>query len=125
MTFGWSGEFIYSPTSLECVCFGLLYPSLIFDMFIVVCVCVRTRVCVCVGVGMVLGSIKRLFFLSVWACVLGGFVFWAVVLNLLVVLSLFLYTYTCLCIYIYIYMYVWVCLGVFLAFFFRLRTCLA
>ena len=29
---------------LECVYFGLLYPSLIFDMFIVMCVCV----CVCV-----------------------------------------------------------------------------
>ena len=25
---------------LECVYFGLLYPSLIFDMLIVVCVCV-------------------------------------------------------------------------------------
>ena len=25
---------------LKCVYFGLLYPSLIFDMFIVVCVCV-------------------------------------------------------------------------------------
>ena len=34
------------PSFLECVYFGLLYPSLIFDMFIVVCVCV----CVCVGV---------------------------------------------------------------------------
>ena len=35
---------------LECVYFDLIYPYLIFDMFIVVCVCPRARVCVCVCV---------------------------------------------------------------------------
>ena len=50
------------PSFLECVYFGLLHPSLIFDMFIVVCVCVcvltlewfrvsiTVFVCVCVSV---------------------------------------------------------------------------
>ena len=37
---------VFGAFFLECVYFGLLYPSLIFDMFIVVCVCV----CVCVRV---------------------------------------------------------------------------
>ena len=43
----------------ECVYFGLLNPSLIFDMFIVVCVCV------CVGIGVVLGFTNSFFFLFV------------------------------------------------------------
>ena len=40
---------------LECVYFGLLYQSLIFDMFIDMCVCVC--VCVCVGAGVNLGFV--------------------------------------------------------------------
>ena len=48
---------------LECVYFGLLYLSLIFDMFIVVCVCV----CVCVCVGVVLGF-TNCFFLCIMGC---------------------------------------------------------
>ena len=76
---------------LECVNFGLLYMSLIFDMFIVVCVCVfalewfwisLTALFVCVGVyhGEFCG------------------------LNLLVDLSPFF----CICIHISVYVCIWV-----------------
>ena len=89
----------HSPSFLESVYFGLLYLSLIFDMFIVVCICV----CVSIGVGVVLrftNSFFPFFSLCVWMCVLRGFV----VLNLLVILSPFLvYVYTYLCVYIYMY----------------------
>ena len=52
----WSlvGQLIYIGSLflfLECVYFGLLYPTLIFDIFIVVCACV----CVCGGVGLIWG----------------------------------------------------------------------
>ena len=50
MFFSWLGRVLYrgySPFYSECIYFSLLYPSWIFDMFIVVCayvcVCVRAR----------------------------------------------------------------------------------
>ena len=73
---------------LECVYFGLLYPTLIFDMFIVVCVCVCCR-------WSVLGFHQQLFCVCVCKCVSWG-VLWF--LNLLVRLSpFFVYVYICLC----------------------------
>ena len=57
----------YSPSFLECVYFSLLYPSLIFDMFIVECESARTRVrvCVCVCVCVCL-SVCELAFEQFW-----------------------------------------------------------
>ena len=92
-------------SSLECVYFGLLYPSLIFDMFIVVCVCV----CVCVcwrWSGFGLHKEFVCVCVCVWVCILGSFVVW----NLLVVLSPFLYMHThththicvCVCVCVYV-----------------------
>ena len=93
---------------LECVYFGLLYQSLIFDMFIVVCLFVCVLVLEWLWV-----SLPIFFLFFFWVCVFGSFV----VLSLLVVLSpLF-----CIC----IHMSVYICVCVFSAFFFRLRTCLA
>ena len=83
---------------LECVYFALLYPSLIFDMFIVVCVSVC--VSVCVGVGVVLGFTNSFLFVCVCVCVgvciFGNFV----VLNLQAIISpfLYMYTYVCVCV---------------------------
>ena len=83
----------HSPSFLECVYFGLLFQSLIFDMFIVVCVCVY------IGVRLVWGftnSFFPFFFCGVCECVSSGSF---VVLNLLVVLPPFLYMYTHICVY--------------------------
>ena len=60
----------YSSFFLEGVYFGLLYSSLIFDMFIVVCMCV----CACVSVGVVWGFANNYFSSpGVCECVSRGF----------------------------------------------------
>ena len=59
------------PSFLECVYFGLLYPSLIFDMFIVLCVCVC--VCVCM-LALEWFWVSLTVFFCVWVSVyLGDF----------------------------------------------------
>ena len=120
MIFSWFWRVLYRGYSsffLERVYFSLLYPLLIFDMFIVVCVpklewfwvslsiifLLCACVCVCVRVSVCLCD-----FLCVGLC---GFKFTG---------SSFpfscLYVYTCLymsvCIYIYIYICVCVCVCV-------------
>ena len=92
------------PSFLECVYFGLLYPSLIFDMFIY-CVCVCVCVCVLVLVLFLVSLI--VFCVSVYLREFCGFKFTGSSF------SFFLYVYTCLCVYIYIYMCVCVCVYLF------------
>ena len=90
---------------LECVYFGLLYPSLIFDIIIVVCVCV----CVCVCVGVVLGFTN---ILCVCVCVCvghGGFCGFKFTDSSFSFLYIYIYIY----IYIYMSVYVYVCFQLF------------
>ena len=91
---------------LECVYFGLLYPSLIFDMFIVMCVSV------CVGIGVV-WDFTYSFCVCVYLGEFCGFKFTR---------SSFSFIF-CICIHVRVYVCVCVCMC--LAFFFRLRICLA
>ena len=81
MFFGWLWVLYRGHTLnfLECVYSSLLYPSLIFDLFLSLCVCV----CVC---GVVLGFTNSYFLPRVWECVSWGFlcICGSVVLNLLV-----------------------------------------
>ena len=72
---------------LECVYFGLLYPSLIFDMFIVVCVFVG------VGVGVILSFTNSFFVcVSVYHGEFCGFKFTG---SFFFLLFLYMYTYVC------------------------------
>ena len=107
MIFSWFGRVLHgghSPFYLDCVYFGPLYPSFIFDMFIVMCVCVCVRVR---RVGVVL-AFTNIYFspLCMSVCLGDFFCVWdCVVLNLRVALFPF-FVYVC------VYMSVSVCVCV-------------
>ena len=100
----------YSPFFFKCVYFSLLYPSSIFDMFIVVCGCV----CVFVGVGVVWGFTNSFFFSLCMSAWLGDFLcvelcdakFRGSSFPFFLCICIHMFTYVCVCVYIYIYMYV-------------------
>ena len=106
----------HSSSLLKFVYFGLFYPSLIFDMFIVVCVCV----CVCIGVGVVFGFTNIFFlFLFFVVCVseyLGefcGFKFTGSFPDFFVYVYIYIHTHVCIYINIYVCVCVCVCVCVF------------
>ena len=98
---------------LECVYLRLLYPSLIFDMFLWLSVCV----CVCECVGGVWISV--IFLVCVWLCVFGIFVnVWQcgfkftgkffLIAFVCIYIYIYIYMYVCVCVYIYMYIYIYI-----------------